>query len=449
VLSTWQAVRASQAEAVALAGLAETEAAEQKARAAAEAETQAKETALARQAEMQAVLDFVENRIFAAARPEGQEAGLGREVTLRRAIDAALPFIAKGFAEQPLIEARLRMTLARSYLLLGEVKIAAEQYQAAGTIYSQHRGPDHPDTLRSTQGVADCYYVLAQYPEAVKLYEETLALQKRRLGPDHADTLRSMDGLARTYFYLARHAEALKLYGEALALCKAKLGPDHPDTLQSMNGLARSYYGLGRYAEALKLWEETLALRKAKLGPDHPDTLRSMNNIAIIYYVLGRHAEALKLWEETLALQKAKLGPDRPDTLLKMNNVAMVLATASDVKLRDVPRALELARKAAELSPKRADFRDTYGIARYRSGDWQGASADLEKAIGMRTPEDPQNADAGFFLAMAYWQLGDKDKARQWFARSVQWMEKGRSGDAMLKCYRAEAAALLEVEKKD
>jgi hypothetical protein len=70
----------------------------------ADAERQAKETT-------QAVLDFVENKVLAAARPEGEEGGLGGDVTLRRAIEAALPYVEKSFPDQPLIEARLRQTL--------------------------------------------------------------------------------------------------------------------------------------------------------------------------------------------------------------------------------------------------------------------------------------------------------------------------------------------------
>src|SRR5439155_21846147 len=66
---------------------------EQKALAAVEAEKKAKETAQAREAETRAVVEFVENKVFAAARPEGQEGGLGREVTLRRAVEAGLPFV--------------------------------------------------------------------------------------------------------------------------------------------------------------------------------------------------------------------------------------------------------------------------------------------------------------------------------------------------------------------
>ena len=53
---------------------------QRKALAAAEAEKKAKESAEAREAETAAVLGFVQERVFAAARPEGQEGGLGRDV---------------------------------------------------------------------------------------------------------------------------------------------------------------------------------------------------------------------------------------------------------------------------------------------------------------------------------------------------------------------------------
>jgi eukaryotic-like serine/threonine-protein kinase len=318
------------------------EANELKAVAAAAAEKQAKETAMARESETRAVLDFVENKVFAAARPQGQDGGLGREVTLRKAVEAALPFVQQSFRQQPLIEARLRMTLGTSFLFLGQAQLAADQFQAARTIYAEHLGPDHPDTLSTMNQLARSYRALGRNADALKLYEETLALRKVRLGPEHPDTLRSMAGVATSYYDLGRHIEALKLNEEALALRKATLGPDHPDTLTSMNNLAGSYYALGRHAELLKLNEETLALRKAKLGPDHPDTLSSMNNLAISYNDLGRYADALKLFEETLALQKAKMGPDHPETWRTMYNIACVQA-AMVPKSADPSKQADLA----------------------------------------------------------------------------------------------------------
>jgi hypothetical protein len=91
-----------------------------------------------REAETKAVLQFVEQRVFAAARPNA----LGYKVTLRRAVEEALPFVAKSFTDQPLIEARLRETLGTSFWYLGDAKTAAEQYEAARALYTQYRGPE-------------------------------------------------------------------------------------------------------------------------------------------------------------------------------------------------------------------------------------------------------------------------------------------------------------------
>src|SRR5262249_14367843 len=44
-----------------------------------------------------------------------------------------------------------------------------------------------------------------------------------------------------------------------------------------------------------------------------------------------------------------------------------------------------------------------------------------------------------FFLAMAQWQLNEKDKARAWYDRAVAWMDKNNPKDEELKRFRAEA----------
>ena len=314
-----RAKRASQAEAERAEGERQ---ARQDALAAAVAEKEAKETAEAREAETRAVLDFVEKEIFAAARPEGQGGGLGHDVTLRKAVEAALPFVGKSFTNQPLVEARVRYTLGISFKYLGEWSTAADQFQRARTILTRHLGPNHRAALMSMDELASAYLALGRYTESLKLDEETLMIRKATLGPEHPDTLQSMNSLAASYNRLGRHTEALKLHEETLAIRKATLGPEHPSTLNSMYNLANSYYYLGRYTEALKLHEETLALRKAKLGLEHPTTLWSMNDLANTHLALGQHAEALKLYEETLAIRKAKLGPEHPDTLASMNNLA-------------------------------------------------------------------------------------------------------------------------------
>jgi hypothetical protein len=49
------------------------------------------------------------------------------------------------------------------------------------------------------------------------------------------------------------------------------------------------------------------------------------------------------------------------------------------------------------------------------------------------------------FLAMTHWQLGERDEARQWYGKAVEWIEKHQSDDDQLRRFRAEAAQLLGV----
>jgi hypothetical protein len=112
--------------------------------------------------------------------------------------------------------------------------------------------------------------------------------------------------------------------------------------------------------------------------------------------------------------------------------------------------ALRQAERACELAPTSAGCLGTLGTARYRVGDWERAVADLEKTTRMRRAhEEPLNANEGFFLATAHWRLGARPQARAWFDRSVKWMANGLDEVTELRAFRAEAAKLLEVDRKD
>jgi hypothetical protein len=96
------------------------------------------------------------------------------EVTVRKAIEASLPHVANSFRGQPLIEARLRQTLGRSFRYLGEPGIAQEQLEAARALFAKFRGPDHPDTLTSMWGLAKDLTLLHRDAEAVPVLDDCL-----------------------------------------------------------------------------------------------------------------------------------------------------------------------------------------------------------------------------------------------------------------------------------
>jgi WD40 repeat protein/serine/threonine protein kinase len=99
-------------------------------------------------------------------------------------------------------------------------------------------------------------------------------------------------------------------------------------------------------------------------------------------------------------------------------------------------------KKAIELTPQDGNIWNTLGVARYRAGDWQPAIEALGKSIELRAGGD---ASDWFFLAMAHRQLGDKDQARTWFDKAVEWSVKNQPKNEELLHFRAEAAELLGI----
>jgi hypothetical protein len=87
------------------------------------------------------------------------------------------------------------------------------------------------------------------------------------------------------------------------------------------------------------------------------------------FYYLGQWKIAADQYLTARAIYTKHLGPDHPDTLWSMNGLAWTLSAASDAKLRDPPRAVELAAKATELEPENANHWGTLGTARYRNAD--------------------------------------------------------------------------------
>ena len=216
-ITAWQAVVATRAKQEALASATK--------------EKESRETAEVKDAETTAVLDFVQDRVLAAARPVSWPGGLGYDVTLRRALKVAQETVGKSLANEPLVEARVRSTLGVSFMALGEWEVASEQFLRTHALYTANLGPDNPETLRSMKNLATSYVYLGRINEGLDLYQETLALQKMILGPAHVETLRTMNYLANCYDELHRYEEALKLHNETLALGLPTSGPSMPARL--------------------------------------------------------------------------------------------------------------------------------------------------------------------------------------------------------------------------
>jgi serine/threonine protein kinase/tetratricopeptide (TPR) repeat protein len=285
------------------------------------------------------------------------------------------------------------------------------------------------------------------YREAIELVTalplDYLANSDARVAADNA-----LNGLAGLLKAGSRKNEAENLLRQAIAFYQ-KVISSHPSAPGCRQSLALQYVNLavllrdaGKTLEAEKHYRQAAAVDE-KLVAEFPDQafyrqglLRDWLGVATILATKGQVDQAEMAYRKVI-----ELGPKDE---LSNNNVAWFLATCPEPKFRDPKRAVELARKAVELAPKAGNYWNTLGVAHYRIGDWKAAIEALNKSDELlKGKELSFNA---FFIAMAYWQLNNKNEARKWYDRAVEWMEKNKPKDTELIRFRAEAAELIKNE---
>lgn len=179
------------------------------------------------------------------------------------------------------------------------------------------------------------------------------------------------ENLGDALLHQARYAEAEAQFRKVLAM-------DAPHNQQTPPELAQALQGQGRLGELMAVVRETISEKSARAAV--------LNNLALFLAIppQNRVAEAIQLLREAI-----ELVPQQP---LGPRNLAWIYATCPDGRFRNGPKAVELARRACELSQwKNAFCRQTLADAYLESGDRERAIAELQAVIRL----SPQDAAAG------------------------------------------------------
>jgi hypothetical protein len=339
-IATTQAVRATRAESLAAARLAEAEAARADADAQAnEARTQA---AIAR-----AVADFLNDDLLAAAQPDAA----GRDVTVRAAIDIALERLDERFGDQPVIRAAILSTIGQTLWGLGDLDAAEPALQEAVLLNETHLGPEHADTLTALNRLASVHRARDQMDLALPAYERIYETRLRLLGAAATETLTAQQNLAGLYRQMGRLDDALPLI-EAAYTARVAGDPTSRDLFIARSTYAGLLRDLGRFEESLALFEANLAAQRDTLGDDHPGTLDAMNALAILYRRLGRFDEAGALYEESLEGMRRVNGPDHQQTIATAGNLGRFYAERGQFDRADALLTDTLARAQRAIGPE-------------------------------------------------------------------------------------------------
>jgi len=351
---------------------------------------------------------------------------LGRELTVRDALDIAAGKIDGFTAGRPETEAAVREIVGRIYHSLGEFEVAVRQLEAATEIRQRTQGAEHPATLRLAAVLAGALGDFGRMEEAIARLGPTVEAQRRVLGEMHPDTVRSSHRLAWFLFTGGRAAEAEPLFRRSREGFRLNDGPDAASTLLEASNLAAALIAQGKLDEAEPLAVDGRDGLVRTLDARHPHTLYARNIHAWYLYTGGRFAEATPLYRGIVEDATGVLGPEHPYRLYWMGNLGWCLLKHGQLEEAEGVFAEVLAAERRVLTEGHAYIIESsqgYAETLLALGRFEEAEEVAREAYdGARArygAGDRITLEAAAGLAAVYEAWGRRGPAAEWRARAA------------------------------
>lgn len=178
---------------------------------------------------------------------------------------------------------------------------------------------------------------------------------------------------------------------------------------------------------AARNWEAAVKEYEKVVAID-PYNIAAHSNLGYAYVGIGDEAGAIAEFEQVIMLA--------PDDPLGYNNLAFIYIDNGIY----LDRALEMARRAVELSPANGAFRDTLGWGYYQAGEYHKAVEELTAALELMG-EDERPWDK----ALVHYHLGKAYAAQSRWASAKDQLRKALDLDPSLDAAKDE---LKRIEKE-
>ncbi len=297
-VSTWQAMRATRAEALAADRLQRVDAALQ-------------ETA--------AVNQFLEE-MLTQADPAQTE---GRQLLVREVLDAAADRIEEFSKDQPIVEASIRRTIGRTYEMIGDYESAEPHLRAALDLRTRKLGNVNLQTLTSARDLARLLYLRGNVAEAERLLTGAIPGIRAR-GDDPELLARNLETLGSIQKRKGDYAAAEELLRESLDLFQTHVDREGP-AARVMGELGVVLMRQANYAQAELLLRNSLAAARRAHGEKSANAAGLLTNLAVLLKRQGQLDEAETSYREALDIQRNTHGAGHPATATTMVNLGNLL----------------------------------------------------------------------------------------------------------------------------
>ncbi|MFG0304960.1 MAG: protein kinase [Phycisphaerales bacterium JB040] len=381
-----------------------------------------REAAARRQAERSeraadAVATFLSRDLLAAPDPELD----GPQIRVVELLDRASRTASDRFAGEPLVEARIRETLGRARLAVGQPLQAREELERARRLYVQATGEDDQRVASIDLALSESMWRRGDDQASLELLARLCERLRARPEIDEALRLRVRAELGNALKHAGRFDEARTEYQAALAGQTAELGAEHEDTLTTAYDLALLDVAQGielggdqgdaRIEAGLEALRRNLLASRRALGPDHVHTITCAAEVATQLHRLGRLDEAAEAYAHSLDAMRAALGDGHWRTLQLIANIGRLhddrdALTEAETHYREAlagyrldpgptsPDTVVITAWLADVLVRRGETREARGLlARARDELDQAGLHDEAAAIADTIPQPGPSTD--------------------------------------------------------
>jgi serine/threonine protein kinase len=260
-------------------------------------------------------------------------------------------------------------------------------------------GPQHPLIAASLADVAWAAGHQGKLNEVESLQEEAVKMQRKLLGNGHRASLDSLQNLYSTLELEGKSVESQQLLNDALT-------PDLEKQPASAKFLALLAGRLGRQGR----WQE--AATNAALAVEYqPAATDFYQMLAPLLAITHNQSAYEQLCQKIIANFANTTNVYVADKMAK----SCLLLPHSGVDLLVVDKLSDIAVNAGDANEAMPFFQTCKALSQFRLGHFAEAVEWAKKPL--KSSQDYAKAHAYAVLAMAYWQLGQKNEARTMLAK--------------------------------
>ncbi|HET9864523.1 MAG TPA: serine/threonine-protein kinase [Steroidobacteraceae bacterium] len=355
------------------------------------------------------------------------------DLSVRTLLDRSAEQIGADLAGQPLVAARLRLTMARAYASLGQQATAATLAREVIDVLSTAGRDDTnyaADLVQAHTVLARAAYLRQDYPAARDAARAALQVA----GPEAQDEAarfvaaraNARINLGWALLRMDQPAEGLAEARAALASLRQALGEDQPETRSAEANLSEVLNEMGHDQEALPLAREVVSYMTARYGEKDLRVADSVGLTGRILWNLGDFRSASEAYARQLSIMESTLGAQHPAVAEVLNSIAETerkLGRESSA-MAYYQRAIDILEHAQVPAPGRlADFYGSLGILLADERHFERAEPMLRRALALSEQIYGQGNAATAFrlmhLANCLRKSGRPESARPYLQQAI------------------------------